>query len=285
MVGPPVVRPMRDEDIDFALALTASEGWGYSAADFARLRTLEPEGCLVHEYDGRLQGLLTVTTYGDVAWLGAVVVLPEWRGQHVGQSMMAAALRFCEGRGVRSVRLNAYLHVVPFYEKLGFRGETENIRFIVDDPDHREGFSGGRASVVEDPAWLYDLDGRYFGTPRRALLQRLAREKESFVIAVERGGRPVGYLAAGVNEGACEIGPWVVESREPVAATTLLEEAFGHAAAGAYAVTAPSANREAVEMLTSIGFREAFRTLRMTRGPMPPEDLSGIWGLGGLEKG
>lgn len=285
MDRPPVVRPMRDEDVPFALSLTATEGWGYTAADFARLRTLEPEGCLVHEYGDQLQGLLTVTTYGEVAWLGAVVVLPEWRGRHVGLSMMEAALRFCEGRGVRSVRLNAYLHVVPYYEKLGFRRETENIRFAVEDRDRREGFSGGRASIVEDPATLYDLDARYFGTPRRALLQRLAREKEAFVIAVERGGRPIGYLAASVTEAGCEIGPWVVEPGEPVAATTLLEEAFGHAAAATYAITVPSENRDAIELLTSMGFQEVFRTLRMTRGPVPPENLSGIWALAGLEKG
>jgi len=33
------------------------------------------------------------------------------------------------------------------------------------------------------------------------------------------------------------------------------------------------------------GFREAFRTVRMTRGDPAAEDPRGLWALGGLEKG
>ena len=35
----------------------------------------------------------------------------------------------------------------------------------------------------------------------------------------------------------------------------------------------------------TLGFREAFRTVRMTRGDPAAEDPRGLWALGGLEKG
>jgi len=41
----------------------------------------------------------------------------------------------------------------------------------------------------------------------------------------------------------------------------------------------------AVEAVEAAGFREAFRTVRMTRGDPAAEDPRGLWALGGLEKG
>ena len=38
------VRRLRERDVDAAIALTDLEGWGYSRADFRRLRALSPRG-------------------------------------------------------------------------------------------------------------------------------------------------------------------------------------------------------------------------------------------------
>ena len=280
-MGESAVRVMREGDIPFATALTDTEDWGYTAADLHRLLALEPEGCLVVEADGRPAGLTAVVTYGEVAWLGAVIVLPELRDRGLGERLLHFATEFCESRGVRSVRLNAYLHAEEFYQRLGFRGETENVRLRAAAV---RGFSGGRAGRG-DASSLAAFDARYFGASRERLLRRLGGEPGGFLLAVDRGGETLGYIAGTVDGGHCEIGPWVVRPEEPVAAEVLLDEALGLPGVGAAGVTAPVGNAPAVEHLVARGFAGAFRTLRMTRGPRVPEDLRGIWALGGLEKG
>jgi len=282
VVPPPHVRVMHRGDIPDALALTATEHWGYTAEDFERLRALEPEGCLLLEYDRRTLAIATATTYGPVAWMGAVVVHPEWRGKGAGRQLLEGMLAFCDSRGIRSARLNSYPSVVPFYEKLGFRRETENARYTASGV---LGFSGGRARRAEDLGALADFDARFFGASRRKLLDRLATEPGGFVLAVERGDRVLGYVAGTVSAGGCEIGPWVVEPGEPVAAATLLEEALGLEGVTSAGLTVPLVNHPAVEAVEAAGFREAFRTVRMTRGDPAAEDPRGLWALGGLEKG
>ena len=280
-MGEPAVRVMREADIPFATALTDTEDWGYTAADLHRLLALEPEGCLVVEADGRPAGLTAVVTYGEVAWLGAVIVLPELRDRGLGERLLHSALEFCESRGVRSVRLNAYLHAEEFYQRLGFRGETENVRLRAAAV---RGFSGGRAGRG-DASSLAAFDARYFGASRERLLRRLGGEPGGFLLAVDRGGETLGYIAGTVDGSHCEIGPWVVEPGEPVAAATLLEEALGLEGVTSAGLTVPLVNHPAVEAVEAAGFREAFRTVRMTRGDPAAEDPRGLWALGGLEKG
>src|SRR5207253_2945 len=64
-----------------------------------------------------------------LAFLGAVIVSPELRGKGAGKQMMETALDYLRSTGVRTVRLNAYLNAIPFYERLGFQREYEVIRW------------------------------------------------------------------------------------------------------------------------------------------------------------
>src|SRR5207249_11192846 len=123
------VRRLEDRDVDAAIALTDLEAWGYTPEDFRRLLALSPDGCFAAERAGRVVGVLTTTTYDGLAFLGAVIVVPELRGKGVGRHMMEAALDHLRAMGVRTVRLNAYLNAIPFYERLGFQREYEVIRW------------------------------------------------------------------------------------------------------------------------------------------------------------
>src|SRR5712691_4561001 len=123
------IRRLEERDIGNAIALTDLEAWGYTREDFRRLLALAPDGCFAAELAGRVVGVLTTTTYDGLAFLGAVIVAPELRGKGVGKEMMEAALSHLKATGVRTVRLNAYLNVIPFYERLGFHREYEVIRW------------------------------------------------------------------------------------------------------------------------------------------------------------
>src|SRR5467141_2039363 len=278
------VRRLEERDIAAATALTDLEGWGYTRADFQRLIGLSPDGCFAAELRGRVVGVLTTTTYDALAFLGAVIVSPELRGKGVGKQMMEAALDHLRQRGVRTVRLNAYLNAVRFYERLGFHGEYEVIRW--------HGRTTGRnASNVrpiqkQDIDSLIQLDTVYFGANRRALLVRLAKEFPQTFLVGERAGHLKGFIVGSAGGDSCEIGPWVVEPESRGMADDLFQGLVKKAGVPQVAFSGPSLNRTLVEFARSRNFAEAFRALRMWWGTNDfAGEPAGIWAAGGLEKG
>jgi ribosomal protein S18 acetylase RimI-like enzyme len=278
------IRRLEEQDIDAAIALTDLEQWGYTRADFRRLRALSPDGCFVAESDRRVVGVLTTTTYDGLAFLGAVIVSPDLRGKGVGRAMMEAALDHLRGQGVRTVRLNAYLDAIPFYEKLGFRREYEVIRWHGDAVTGR--MQGVRPVRFDDLEPLSRFDERYFGANRRVLLERLADEFPSTFLVSEHRGLLRGFIVGNASGDSCEVGPWVARPGSGLAATDLFGALVVAAGASEVAFSGPSRNEALLKFVRGLGVSEAFRALRMAWGADEfAGDPEGIWALGGLEKG
>ncbi len=279
-----VIRRLTERDIDTAIALTDLEAWGYTREDFLRLLALSPEGCFAAESDGAVVGLLTTTRYNGLAFLGAVIVHPGWRGKGLGKRLMEAALGHLDRAGVATVRLNAYLHVVPFYERLGFVGEYEVARW--EGAARAGGREGVRRVRGADLPALAVFDAPFFGASRRPLLERLASEFPATFLVAERAGRIAGYIVGNVSGPSCEIGPWVVEPGWTEGARRLFAGLVASSGRSEFALTGPLRNAPLVAFVREAGFRERFRTLRMRRGPERYSgNAEGIWAAGGLEKG
>src|SRR5207248_4486348 len=90
---------------------------------------LEPDGCFVAEADGVGVGTAGACVFGPVAWIAMVLVDAERRNQGIGTALMEHTLAYLDGRGVRSVRLDATPLGQPIYEKLGFVAEYTLARF------------------------------------------------------------------------------------------------------------------------------------------------------------
>ena len=56
-----------------------------------------------------------------VAEIGRVVVLPEYRGQHLGQAVVAEAEKWMREAGFRKVEISSRVNAAGFYEKMGYR--------------------------------------------------------------------------------------------------------------------------------------------------------------------
>ena len=278
------VRTLVPAEVPWAIALTDTESWGYTPQDFERLRHLEPEGVLVAEASGGERvGLAAIVTWGPVAYIGAVIVDARWRGKRVGEALMRSALDRADARGVESVRLNAYLHVIPFYERLGFRREFENLRFH----GSAEGWSvpGVRLMRPDDLAAVADLDRTYFGADRGRLHRRLLSEFPGTSLVVDDGGDIVAYAFGNAGTDACEIGPCVCPPDHPTQAEAIVRAMFG-VVGTACAFTLPGPNVVGVDAAKRAGLRESFRTMRMVRGSADyGGDPRGILALAGLEKG
>ncbi|TLZ67865.1 MAG: GNAT family N-acetyltransferase [Methanobacteriota archaeon] len=280
----PSVRKLEERDVAAAIALTDLENWGYTRADFLRLLSLSPEGCFVAELNGRVVGVLTTTSYGGLAFLGAVIVSPELRGKGVGKAMMLVALDHLRSTGVRTVRLNAYLNAIPFYERLGFQREYEVVRWTGTAETGRN--RSVRPVRFEDLNNLARFDETSFGANRRPLLDRLAEEVPSTFLIAEHRGSIRGYLVGNPSGDACEIGPWVVAPASGPIAEDLFRGLVAAAGTDEVAFSGPTRNEALLAFVRDQGFGEVFRALRMRWGADEfAGDPRGIWALGGLEKG
>ncbi len=280
----PRIRRLVEADIGRAIELTNLEGWGYTPADFQRLLALSPQGCFAAEDRDQIIGVLSTTSFGPLAFLGAVIVDPASRGRGVGRLLMHAALRHLASTWVQTVRLNAYMNVVSFYEKLAFHREYEVVRWTATVP--RMEPAQVPVATKEDLDRLVSFDARYFGAPRKALLERLLNEYPNTFLVAQQGPQIFGYIVGSPYAHACEIGPWVVAPGHPEVARLLFRALVAAVGPREYAFSGPERNADLVPFAQEAGFTEAFRTLRMWWGQdLHPGDPRGIWAAAGLEKG
>jgi GNAT superfamily N-acetyltransferase len=210
---------LNDEDVDAALALSDAEGWNKTAADWTRITRLEPSGCFAARDGQRVIGTVTTTTYGrTMAWIGMMIVHPDFRRQGVGAALMRFALDYLHGLDIASVKLDATPAGRPLYESLGFAAEAEVERWqgVVRHP----GGPSNSKELTAKPATrpLFELDRAAFGADRSRLLERLVSECPGgpLVVASDDGVLE-GYALARQGQTAAYIGPMVVTTARAAA--------------------------------------------------------------------
>jgi ribosomal protein S18 acetylase RimI-like enzyme len=255
-----MIRRMSPDDIPAAMLLKQSAGWNQTEQDWANVLALEPEGCWVYEAAGNLAGSATAVCYGqELAWIGMVLVLPQFRGRGYGRALMEHALRFLEQRRVRAVRLDATDMGQPLYAKLGFRDECAIERWSAPAGVNLRSGSEAQAETLDDVAAVSALDRRAFGADRLAVLDRLAA---CFPAASLRASRGFGMARPGSE--AHFLGPCVAE--EAVTARGLIETLLSRQAGRAVFWDLLPENAEAARMARELGFRCGRRLVRMVLG-------------------
>jgi len=77
---------------------------------------------LAEDADARPIGTARLTPDGRI---GRMAVLPDWRGRHVGSSLLHALLRQAHAGGRSEVSLHAQVDAIDFYRRHGFIAEGE----------------------------------------------------------------------------------------------------------------------------------------------------------------
>ena len=276
------IRIMVESDLDFALGLADREGWDYDLADLRKLRRIFPAGCFLAEYGGVKAGWVVVSTYGNLAWIGSLVVRDDLRGKRIGAALVDHAVRYARGLGVKTVGLYSYQNSVGFYERMGFTRDC--------DFDRIEGVGREISKIVtqrpSDLVELMEFDRRYFRADRRPLVEAL-HEDFPDLFSCEKETDVVGYIAAkSFADGTAEIGPWVCDHRRVKVAEKLFTSELGQLLSRTISLTIPSQNLEAQRIASRYGFRLKQRVARMCVGSV--EDLpvvGGIYAAAGLDVG
>lgn len=271
------IRSFRKTDIAFALEQTAREGWDSTSELFETMIMHDPNGCFVAELEGYRAGMVTTTCYQASAWIGNVIVPPEFRKKAIGSALMEHAVRYLESAGIRSIRLEADPLGVNIYRRLGFQDEYESPRFRIDEYTFKSSSRVVRVSE-SDLAAVSEFDLQHFGDDRSRLL-RLLFQNVVAAYRIPARGRLAGYLFVQPSRAGIRLGPWVAESME--VASDLLSAALSKTITTAI-VALPGINHAGVELLHDHAFRETPSSLRMLRGPVAARGLMDkVYGLAG----
>ncbi len=249
-----IVRAMQVDDLDFAAACTAAEGWASEIrAEFEGLFARDAEGCLVAEEAGRRLGICVATSYGEHGFVGELIVRPEARGRGVGRQLLDCAVAHLRRRGAKSVLLDGVPAAVPLYERAGFGKVCRSLRLsgAVRGCAHPHVRPMQRADL---PA-ISALDQAAFGADRRFFLARRLALYPALCRVLERDGRVAGYVMGRPAGAGVAAGPWVVGPGVERAAD-LLESLPAEGQVLEMGVGVLETNVAAVSALRDLGFEE-----------------------------
>lgn len=267
-------RLLRLDDVPGLMRLKEAAGWNQTEDDWRRVLALEPEGCFGIECDGALAASATAVCYGaDLAWIGMVLTLPQYRGRGFARRLMERAVEFAAGRGVRWAKLDATEMGAPLYAKLGFEPECAVERWQHEIRGQTE------ATPVSSQLELA-LDREAFGTDRSRLLASLA---ELGVASIPGQG----FALARPGARAAYFGPCV--ARSPDAARRLLEWFLAAHPGEKVCFDLLADNAAAVALAREYGFEPVRKLVRMARrlGPGEPlrADNTKVFAIAGFEYG
>ena len=278
------IRLLGAQDLPAAMRLKEAAGWNQTEEDWLRLLRLEPRGCFAAASGGRLVGTATTTTYGDeLAWVGMVLVDPEFRRRGIASRLMRAALAYLDGEGVRAVKLDATPDGRHVYEGFGFEAELLIERWA------RAALEGGGRDADSwslDPARLAEVlefDRLAFGADRARLVELLvAQSAGSFVRAA--GGRVKGYALTRTGALADYVGPLVASDFET--ASGLLDEVLARHAGRPLYIDVKTRFETLAGALAERGFRKQRDLVRMRRGARTHAGTSAkVFAIAGPEVG
>jgi N-acetylglutamate synthase-like GNAT family acetyltransferase len=259
------VKEMSLEDLKFAVRITDTMGWNLVEDDFKFFMQLEPGGCFVLLSDSERIGLATTVNFGEIGWIGNVIVDQDQRKQGAGSLLVEHCVNHLKSKKVETVSLYAYVDRIRFYERLGFQYDTE---FTV---LKGKGFSSLveaslKEAAKEDVQKIIDYDCSCFGASRRKLLEPILLDPDNLCYISIEDRRISGYAIAKVYGQTAEIGPLVCPlGRNDLAID--LPKAILHRLNGfEVSMCLPKKEHVILNMLMDAGFKESFPVARMFSG-------------------
>lgn len=256
-------RLMTMADVGAGMRLKDLAGWNQTSVDWERFLSASPDGCFVAEAEGRVVGTVTTIVYqGRFAWIGMVLVDPEFRGRGIGTRLLNRAIEDLDSRRIPTLKLDATPQGKPIYEKLGFVSEYEIERWTLDRPARGTTAQALRSPTLDD---LLELDSEVFGADRSALLRTLVSAAPDFTLAVREGEALAGYAFGRRGSVADHLGPWTAQQESAV--RELLEEFLARSSRDKVFVDCLKSNPFAKTLLQARGFEFSRPLTRMYRGP------------------
>lgn len=263
------LRVMREQDVPGGLRLNTLSGWNQTAADWRRFLNHSPGGCFVMEHDGKVLGTATTICYENrFAWIGMVLVDPEYRKQGIGTELLKRTIEHLDGSHIATLKLDATPQGKPIYERLGFVEEYEIERWILKKPASADSATPSSTCSPLNEMQMehaFQLDRELFGADRSFLLRALSQEAPELGTAVWAEESLQGYAFGRHGLFADHLGPWMARTRTK--AEKILTGFLANSSRETVMVDCMKSNSMAVKLLEECGFAPSRPLTRMVRGP------------------
>ncbi|MGZ8563157.1 MAG: GNAT family N-acetyltransferase [Candidatus Limnocylindria bacterium] len=267
------------DDLPVIGAMRESVGW--AVADWALRAVIgQPHArCLVAvDGAGTLAGVGSGIVYGQLGFIGNMVVAEAHRRRGIGSAILDAVAEWLEGANCTRLELNATSDGRPLYERHGFRslGRSATARIprdadLAPDPD-----VAVRRAAVADLDALAAYDRPRFGGDRRNLLELLVDMAGMTTLIAEGPDGFAGYVCVRTDES--RIGPMLADS--PPVAAALLRDGFALVPdAHGLRLNLPPNNRAGAAWLERLGVDVEPWDGRMGRGPAIPRRDDTVYGM------
>jgi GNAT superfamily N-acetyltransferase len=193
--------------------------------------------------------------FDEFAWLGWILVHPDFRNQKIGTTITQQLISKAKGKGAKGIILTATEMGKPIYEKLGFKTTSHYRFFKLPEAFHAEYDKMAiRKARQDDLPKILDLDFSATGEKRTSFI--INRMNECFIYEDEDiEGFYLPYLGNG----------FIVATNNK-AGIALLNF---RCATNKKVVVVPDENRTAIEYLIEKQFTEGYSIPRMTLGKEP----------------
>lgn len=257
--------PFASTHIDCFLRSAQAEGWITDQREIEFLLGSYPQGCLTALVEGRPTAFITAIRYERSAWIGNLLVLPDFRRRGLGRRLMEKVLHCLDSSGCETVWLTASAAGAHLYRTLGFaeidRVERWRGAGVAAFPNGPPGYATTAASV----------DCLGWGDNRRAIFEGLPENSSCFMLKD-------GFLLYSPCGADRQIGPFGALSGD--AAALLLDTLLENESSGDEVfLDVPVNNRLAGALLSARGFSIAGSTLLMSRGAVPAYHPEYIYSL------
>lgn len=268
------IRAMTPADVEATNAMYLAGGWGERREMFHWVLANPATHVLVGIVDGAVVATGMATINGPVGWIGSIFVDREKRGRGYGRALTEAVCELIDQAGCRTQILIASEYGKPLYDHMGFRVEEQyqileaaTLSVAPNPPAGRT----LRPMRPDDLERVYALDRRATAEDRSALIGSLLHagwvlesgdELRGFRVSIHADSGAL--IALDLADAACLLDQRRFEARGR-AETVRAAVPFSH-----------EAGRLGLERL---GWRPAFRTPRMLRGPAIDWDPTLIWGV------
>jgi GNAT superfamily N-acetyltransferase len=256
------LRPLRTDDMEAMMELSATEGWNQTAQDWKFLLE-DPRNISVAAVSGdRIIGTTVALNYaGQLAWIGMVLVNRAYRGKGVSRLLLQYIFESCKA----AVKLDATALGEPVYRKFGFLPEYTIARMVntgvaTISSDHndlpRQALSKHFASIVS-------LDKMALGIKREKLMAYYMQQYPGKAQVLEENDRVEGFALGRDGYRYHHIGPIVAATTAQAA--LLLRHALAQLPGQPVVVDVPVDKKEMIQMLLELNFVEQRQFIRMYR--------------------
>lgn len=260
------VEKMKVDDFPFAVQLANTMNWNMTPADFEFNMKLEPNGCFVLLHGQERSGIATSISFGKVGWFGNLVVKEDSRREGAGKLLVKHAIEYLKSKGVETIGLHAYPHLVKFYESLGFEPDIEFS--VLKGKTTLSTTTQGKVKLAkrQDIPEIIAFDSQRFGANRQKMLEAILLNTGNLCYVSTENSEITGYVAAKVNGEMAEVGPLMCHANHEKEAVMLLETILNRLNGYEVFVYIPRKETALLEVSEKVGLKEDFRVVRMFFG-------------------